>query len=70
MTDGAKLQEAIDNSGITMTFIATKMGCSRNRIYAILNNAECNASEIVQLASILHLTKTQRDRIFLLENVN
>lgn len=70
MTDGKRLDEKIRNSGISITFIAEKMGCSRNRIYSILANGECNASEIVALTSILHLTKDERDEIFLLENVN
>ena len=70
MTDGKRLEKLIKESGISITFIAEKMGCSRNRIYAILANGECSASEIVQLSSILHLTKEERDEIFLLEKVN
>jgi plasmid maintenance system antidote protein VapI len=64
------LEEAIKNSGVTITFIAEKMKCSRNRVYAIISGAECSASEIVMLSSILHLTKEQRDNIFLLQSVN
>lgn len=70
MTDGKLLDQKIKNSGISITFIAEQMGCSRNRIYSILANGECNASEIVALARILHLTKPERDKIFLIEKVN
>jgi len=70
MTNGKMLDEKIKNSGITITFIAEKLGCSRNRIYSILANGECSASEIVAFTRILHLTKAERDAIFLLEKVN
>jgi len=70
MTDGKKLAQKIKDSGITITFIAEKMGCTRNRIYAIINNGECTASEIVAFTQILHLTRHERDEIFLTEKVN
>lgn len=64
MTDRNALDTAIKDSGVTITFIAEKMGCSRNRVYAIIKGADCTASEIVLISSILHLTKEQRDSIF------
>lgn len=64
MTNGKLLQKAIGDSGISITFIAEKMGKSRNRIYAIIDGADCTASEIVSLTEILHLTREQRDAIF------
>lgn len=70
MTDGAALETAIKESGISITFIAEKLGCSRNRIYSIIAGSECNASEIVGISDILHFTKAQRDDIFLRPNVN
>ena len=69
MTDGKELERVVRDSGITITHIADKMGCSRNRVYSILAGSECVASEIVTLTEILHLTKAQRDGIFLPENV-
>ncbi len=69
MTDGKALEEIIKDSGVTITHIADKMGCSRNRIYSILNGAECVASEIVSLSEILHLSKEKRDAIFLVRKV-
>jgi plasmid maintenance system antidote protein VapI len=70
LTDGEKLREVIENSGISIAFIARKMDCSRNRIYAILNGADCTASEILALADILHLSIKDRNNIFLPINVN
>lgn len=70
MTDGERLWKAIKESGISITFIANKMDCSRNRIYAILNGADCTASEILALAEILHLSVKDRNSIFLPVNVN
>lgn len=68
MTDGKKLDEVIKNSGISITFIAEKLGCSRNRVYAILANGECTASEIAGLTAILHLSRDERDDIFFAQN--
>lgn len=70
MTKGKELRKVIDDSGISITFIAEKMDCSRNRIYAILEGSDCTATEITVLAGILHLTKSQRDNIFLSSAVN
>jgi plasmid maintenance system antidote protein VapI len=70
MTKGKELREVIDNTGISITFIADKMGCSRNRVYAILEGSDCTATEITMLSGVLHLTKAQRDNIFLSAEVN
>ena len=70
MTNGALLKEIIDKSGISITFLAESLGCSRNRIYSIINGADCTASEIVRLSEVLHLSKSLRDDIFLPLNVN
>jgi len=70
MTDGEALKKAIKESGLSITFIASKMNCSRNRIYAIIAGADCTASEIAILTSLLQLTKEQRDEIFLAQKVN
>lgn len=65
MTNGEILNKKIADEGITVTFIANKLGCSRNRVYAILHGADATASEIVALTGMLHLTVTERDFIFL-----
>lgn len=68
MTDGERLQEVIDKSGVSIVFIAREMGKSRNRVYAILRGADCSASEIVSLTEILHLNRETRDAIFFKSN--
>lgn len=70
MTNGTLLRAKIEGSGISLTFIAKKMECSRNRIYSILAGDECTASEIIKLSEILRLTKKEREDIFLSLNVN
>lgn len=70
MTNGEELRKAIKNAGVTITFIAQKMECSRNRVYAIIKGSDCTASEIAKLTALLHLSKDERDYIFLSENVN
>ena len=70
MTDGVGLKTAIEESGVSITFLANRLGCSRNRIYAIIDGSECTASEISGLTKLLHLTKAKRDQIFLSGNVN
>lgn len=70
MTNTEALKTAIDESGVTITHIANVLKCSRNRVYAILKGAECTASEIVGISQILHLSKSQRDNIFLSNSVN
>ncbi len=70
MTRGEDLRKLIDDSGVSIVFLADKLGCSRNRIYAIIAGSECNASEIAGLSKWLHMTNEQRDYIFLSESVN
>lgn len=64
MTDVVRLKEAIENSGVSITHIAGVLGCSRNRVYSILNGSECTVSEVTGITGALHLTKSQRDSIF------
>ena len=67
LTRGEELKKLIKDSGVSIVFLADKLGCSRGRIYAILDNAECSASEIAGLSKWLHMTNEQRDHIFLSE---
>jgi predicted transcriptional regulator len=65
MTDVKLLSEVITESGMTKSFIAQKMCCSRPRLYAILNGGECTVSEMLSLSNILRLTNKQKNDIFL-----
>lgn len=67
MTDTVKLNELINNAGISKTYLAEKLGCSRNRIYSILKGADITASEIYKLTEILHISKKDSQAIFFKE---
>ena len=70
MTNGAELQKDIKESGVSIVYLAKKMKCSRNRIYAIIGGSDCTASEIADLSRLLHMSRERRDYIFLNSNVN
>lgn len=71
MTDFEMLLSRIKDSGMTMVAIAEKTGIDRATIYNRLKGrGEFTASEIIALSDVLHLTKTDRDEIFLSGNVN
>lgn len=67
MTTNTGLLEAkISESGMTMTAIANKTGIVKATLYNRLNaKGEFKASEIVALTEVLHLSKSERDQIFL-----
>ena len=65
LTDKKKLSEAIDDSGMTLKAIATKLVIARESFYKKLNNeTEFKASEISVLQKILDLSNEKRDEIF------
>ena len=70
MTKGDELKKKIKKQGVTIVFLADNLGCSRNRVYAIIGGADCTASEIAGLSRLLHMSNSERDEIFLSENVN
>lgn len=65
-TNTSLLEVKIAESGMTMTSIAKKTGILKATLYNRLNEkGEFKASEIVALTEVLHLTKAERDQIFL-----
>lgn len=65
MTNTKLLKEAIENSGMSITFIADKIGISREGFYKKMNNlTEFKASEIMDFTEILGISKEERDCIF------
>lgn len=65
MTDTKLLREAIDKSGMSITFIANEIGISREAFYKKISNiTEFKASEIMKLSKILSLSNKSRDGIF------
>jgi DNA transposition AAA+ family ATPase len=69
MTDKELLNQLMSNSGITKSWLARRIGCSRPRIYKILSGGECTASEIAGISEALHLTTEQRDLVFFAHKV-
>lgn len=66
MTNIDRLKYLMNESGMTVTAIADKSGIERTTLYNRLKGVgEFTASEIVGLAKTLHLTKHERDEIFL-----
>ena len=65
MTNTELLNQAIDASGMTKTFIAEKMGCSRMRLYSILKGSEVTVTEMLALSDLLRLNNRQKSDIFL-----
>lgn len=71
MTNTELLKRSIDDSGISITFLAGKLGISREGFYKKMNGeTEYKASEIFKIQKILHLTDKMRDKIFFNEMVN
>lgn len=66
MTDFDTLNDKIDKSGMTMVAISEKTGILKATLYNRLKGVgEFTASEIVALTEVLHLTRSERDHIFL-----
>ena len=71
MADIELLKNIIENSGMTMSSIASKSGIVRETLYNRLNGVgEFTASEIVGLSKALRLSIIERDQIFLNEKLN
>lgn len=68
MTDTKLLEKFLEDSGVTITHLASRLGCTRNRVYSILHGADVTASEIVVICEALHISKKDRDRIFFANN--
>ena len=64
MTNTDLLKDVINESGVTITWLANKMGCSRPRVYKILEGADVTASEIQSMSKALKLTDSIRNKIF------
>ena len=71
MTDFDLLLSKIRDSGMTVVAISEKAGIDRATFYNRLKGkGEFSASEIVSLSEVLHLSKPDRDKIFLNNKVN
>ena len=71
MPDIETLKCKMTDSGMTMVSIAKKSGILRETLYNRLNGiGEFTASEIIGLSEALHLSKKERDDIFLSSDGN
>ena len=71
VTNVTRLREVIDKSGMSIVAISRKIGITREGFYKKLNGeTEFKASEIITLSKILGLSKLDRDKIFLPNEVN
>lgn len=65
MTNSELLKKKIDESGVSITFLAEKCNVSRDYFYRKMNGeVEFKQSEIATLKECLHLTQKDRDAIF------
>ena len=64
MTNTKLLKEVIEESGVTITWLAHKIGCSRPRICKILDGGDATASEIQSISKALKLSDSTRNKIF------
>lgn len=66
MPNIALLKDKISDSGITMVALAKKSSIDRGTLYNRLAGiGEFTAPEIIGLSNALHLTKGEREEIFL-----
>ena len=66
MTNFELLQAKIKDSGMTIVAICEKSGIERATFYNRINGkSEFTAKEVVELSEVLHLSKPDRDKIFL-----
>ncbi len=70
MTNVQLLDEKIKDSGMTITAIAKKSGILRATLYNKKSGkSEFSASEITKLTEVLHLSKSEREKIFFASEV-
>lgn len=65
MTDIKLLEEAINDSGLKIIYIAEQLGITREGLYKKLKGeTEFKASEIIAVQKLLNLSNSRRDKIF------
>lgn len=65
MTNTELFRKKVEEKGITIKFLALKIGITRESLYNKLNNeTEFKASEISRITDVLELTSKERDDIF------
>lgn len=70
MTNVIALKRRIEDSGMSMTYVAEKSGILRETLYNRMKTGDFKLSEICALSKVLNLSRDERDNIFLQMNVN
>lgn len=70
MTNVIALKKRIEDSGMSMTYVAEKSGILRETLYNRMKTGDFKLSEICALSKVLNLSRDERDNIFLQMNVN
>ncbi len=64
MTDVIALKTCIEESGMTVTYVAEKSGILRETLYNRMKTGDFKVSEICALSKTLKLSREERDAIF------
>ncbi len=64
MTNVNALKKSIENSGMTVTFVAEKAGILRETLYNRMKTGDFKLSEICSISRVLSLSRDERDDIF------
>lgn len=65
MTNTKKFRDKVESSGITFTYLAKRLGITREALYKKMKNeTEFKASEIMNISKVLRLTENERNEIF------
>ena len=71
MTNSEMFRKKVEDCGITYTYLAKKIGITRESLYKKLRNeTEFKASEISNVAVILRLSQDEINKIFFAQRVN
>lgn len=70
MIDSQLLKQTIEEKGITKKWLATKIGCSRQRLYKIVDGKDASISEVEKLSNALSLSPSLRNKIFFAQEVD
>lgn len=65
MTDFDLLKKAIDDSGMPITTLSERTGIRRETLYNRFKGVgDFTATEIISICRVLHINKTEREKIF------
>ncbi len=64
MTNVIALKKRIEDSGMSMTYVAEKSGILRETLYNRMKTGDFKLSEICALSKVLNLSRDERDSIF------